>query len=115
MLPATPALVAALALLGGCASLEWQKAGAAPEIRDRDIAECTADARSEAQRRVPLARIQGPKIMIDQQGRTAAVQHPVQNEERFSLEQALLRQCMTRRGYTLESATPQVKPDAQLR
>lgn len=96
------ALVAGIALLSGCAPLEWQKAGITAETRDRDTAECSAQARDEAQRRVPMAGIQGPKAMVDQQGRTSGVHHPALNEERFSVEQTLMRQCMTQRGYTLD-------------
>jgi len=50
--PVNPVLAAGFwVLLGGCAQLEWHRADTTAAVRDRDAAECTAQARSEALRR----------------------------------------------------------------
>jgi hypothetical protein len=103
--PIAHVLVAGFALLGGCAPLEWHKADVAPEIRDRDAAACAAQARNEALRRVPRLQPSEPRIMIDNRGRTFVYQPSRYDDERFSIEQDLLRACMRERGYVLQNRT----------
>jgi len=94
---------AGLALLSGCASLEWHKDGTAAETRDRDFNACAAKAQADTRR---LSLLPPPQVVVDTQGRVIAVQPPRQDSERFIAEQDLLRTCMQARGYTLrESAT----------
>lgn len=90
-----------LLLLCGCTPLEWQKTGV--HDVDRDLAQCLAQARLEARQRMPLQPVPVPQVMVDQQGRTIVVQNQHPDSERFFLEQSLLRDCMTGRGYTLQA------------
>lgn len=66
-------------------------------------------AQLEARQRMPLQATLVPQVVIDQQGRSVIVQNRQLDSERFFLEQNLLRQCMTERGYTLEPKPP--KPE----
>jgi hypothetical protein len=93
-----PLAATGLVLLTGCAPLEWHKDGAAADAREGDFAACAAQARGEAQRAVPPQ--QPPQVVLDAQGRAIAVQPP-RDDQRFLLEQDLLRQCMQARGYAL--------------
>lgn len=99
-----PALAALLFLIGGCTPLEWQKTG--EHDVDRDQSQCLAQSRNEARQRMPLQPVPVPQVIVDQQGRTIVVQNQQPDSERFFLEQTLLRDCMTKRGYTLQ-AKPQ--------
>ncbi len=103
-----PVLVAGFALLGGCAQLEWHKADVTTEIRERDIADCTAHARTEALR-MPALQSPAPHVVVDNQGRAITVRPPDQNNERFLAEHDFMRACMRERGYVLQNratATP---------
>jgi hypothetical protein len=101
--PALVTLFAALSLLaGGCAPLEWHHDGHGKHKVDRDQALCTAQAQLEARQRMPLQAPPAPQVIVDQQGRSIVVQNRQPDSERFFLEQSLLRQCMTERGYTLQ-------------
>jgi len=101
--PMRPVFPALLLLVGACAPLEWHHGGSGEHNVDRDQEECTAKARLEARQRIPLSPTPIPRIIVDQQGRSVVVNNTQQpNSELFFLEQNLLRQCMTERGYTLE-------------
>ncbi len=101
-----PALLALLLMICGCTSLEWHKTG--EHDVDHDQAQCLAQARSEARQRMPLQQIPVPQVIVDQQGRTIVMQNKPPDSERFFLEQDLLRQCMTKLGYTLQ---PKPQPE----
>jgi hypothetical protein len=92
----------ALLLVCGCTPLEWHKTSGGEHDMDRDQSECTAQARLEARQRIPL-RPPVPRVVVDQHGRSVVVHNTqLPDSERFFLEQSLLRQCMTERGYTLK-------------
>lgn len=93
---------ALLLLVCGCTSLEWQYAGSAEYNLERDLAQCTAQARLEARQRMPLLPGLAPQVIVDSQGRTIVTQNTQPEAERFFLENSRLRQCMTERGYTLQ-------------
>ena len=95
--------IVSLLLVCGCAPLEWHKAGAVENDVDRDQTQCLAQARLETRQRMPLQATPVPRVIVDQQGRTIVVQNTPPDSERFFLEQNLLRQCMSERGYTLQS------------
>ena len=94
--PIAPVFVAGFALLGGCAQLEWHKAGATAEARERDLADCATQARIEA------LRMPAPQIITDNSGRTVTVHPPRHDSERFLAEHDFLRACMRNRGYVLQ-------------
>lgn len=103
-----PVLVAGIALLGSCAQLEWHKADVTAEARERDIADCAAQARMEALR-MPTLQSPAPHIVIDSQGRAVAVRPSQQDDGRFLVEHDFMRACMRERGYVLRdrvTATP---------
>lgn len=104
-LPRRFSIAALLLALCACAPLEWHKTGAAGAYNvEQDEAECLSEARAEARQRMPLQPTSVPQIVIDQQGRSIPVNTPPQPDaDRFFLEQGLLRQCMTARGYLLQS------------
>lgn len=102
--PVYPVLAAGFwVLLGGCAQLEWHKADTAAAVRDRDVAECAVQARSEALCRMPLLQPPVPRIVVDNENRTLAIQPSGHNDERFLIEHDLERACMRERGYVLRS------------
>lgn len=98
--------VTLLLLVCGCTSLEWHKTGGGEHDVDRDQAQCMAQAQLEARQRMPLQATLVPQVIVDQQGRSVVVQNRQPDSERFFLEQSLLRQCMTERGYSLEPKPP---------
>lgn len=93
-----------MALLFGCAPLQWYKAGTAQEDITRDQTSCTATARNEAAlRRAP---IRAPaQVVSDPQGRVVAIRPDSADSERFALEQDLIRRCMQNLGYVLQPRT----------
>lgn len=104
--PSATVVLAVIALLAGCAPLNWHKAGATAEARDRDVAECTGEARFAARRQSPVLQ-SAPRVIVNRQGRTVAVEAPRDDNERFLLEHDLMRDCMRQRGYELQA------PDTQ--
>ncbi len=109
MLTSHPARLLSMTLTllaaGGCAALEWHKTGTLDAQQlEQDQSQCLAKARLEARRRMPLKPPIVPQVVVDQQGRTVIVHNELPDSERFFLEQSLLRECMTERGYTLQPA-----------
>jgi len=96
--------------LAGCAPLEWQKSGAAEEQIAADRDRCAADARSEAFRQRAPLRSPVPQVVVDPQGRAIAVKPASSDNERFALEQDLLRKCMHDLGYELKQKTAPSTP-----
>ena len=96
---------------GGCAQFEWQKPGTAAADVERDQAQCTVQGRFEARQRMPLQPSLAPQVIMDQQGRTIVTQNTQPDSERFFLENSLLRQCMTKLGYTLQPSATAVRPE----
>lgn len=96
------ALAPLLLLAGACAPLEWHHGGSEERNVDLDQAQCTAQAQLEARQRMPLHPFPAPQVVVDQRGRNIIVQNRQPDSERFLLEHTLLRQCMSKRGYTLQ-------------
>jgi len=96
-------LVPASALLSGCAQLEWHKPGASDEARDRDAAECTAQARAAGLKQMPMLYPHTPGLSTDRRGRAYPSQDSRMDSERFMIEQDALRACMRLRGYELQN------------
>lgn len=91
-----------MALLAGCASLEWYKTDTTDEARDRDAAECTAQARAEGLKHVPMLYPHTPGITADRQSRVYPAQSSRYENERFMAGQDARRECMRKRGYELQ-------------
>jgi hypothetical protein len=96
--------------LAGCAPLEWHKSGAAEEQIAADRDHCAAGARSEAFRQQAPMRNPVPQVVVDPQGRAIAVKPASSDNERFALEQDLLRKCMHDLGYELQQKNAPSKP-----
>jgi hypothetical protein len=99
-IPANPAdspllwLCCCMALLSGCAQVEWHKAGASDEARERDAAECSAQARAAGLKQLPMLYPHTPGLPTGRQNRAFTAQD--------SREQDALRECMRLRGYELQ-------------
>lgn len=99
-----------LSALAACAPLEWHKDGAAADEILRDRNRCTDDARSEAFRQRAPLRNPVPQVVVDPQGRIIATRPASPDNERFALEQEILRKCMHDLGYELEKQSATTTP-----
>jgi hypothetical protein len=98
------AALAALAL-GGCADLQWHKAGVTAQALEADLAECRGEARIGAGPDPRLVRADAGRIVgLDGAGRPTAGSSGRLDGDRFLAEHDLTRICMTRRGYELVPA-----------
>lgn len=95
-------LCCCMALLSGCAQLEWHKTDTTDEARDRDAAECTAQARAAGLKQLPMLYPHTPGLPTDRQTRAYPSQDSRLDSERFMIEQDALRECMRKRGYELQ-------------
>jgi hypothetical protein len=95
-------LCCCVVLLSGCAQLEWHKTGASDEARERDAAECTAQARPAGLKQVPMLYPHTPGLPTNRQNRAYPSQDSRLDSERFMAEQDALRECMRQRGYELK-------------
>lgn len=109
-IPANPAhspllwLCCCMMLLSGCARMEWHKAGADDEARERDAAECTTQARAAGLKQVPMLYPHTPGLSVDRRNRVYPSQDSRLDSERFMVEQNALRECMRLRGYELQKS-----------
>lgn len=109
-IPANPAdypllwLCCCMMLLSGCARMEWHKAGAGDEARERDAAECTTQARAVGYKQVPMLYPHTPGLSVDRRNRVYPSQDSRLDSERFMVEQNALRECMRLRGYELQKS-----------
>lgn len=94
-----PLLVAALLfVVGACDAtpVRWQRAGTSDPTKDE--AECRADARQEAARRLPYGN--GPPIFFYRQMSMLQWTTAIDNERSY-LEDDLTKACMRQRGFEL--------------
>lgn len=94
----------AAVLLTGCTALEWHKTGASTDQQDQDFSECTLRARVDARQHAAPATVT-PTITTDRIGRAMVSNPGGHDSTRFALEQDLIRECMTERGYVLREKT----------
>jgi hypothetical protein len=96
--------VAMLALMAGCAQLEWLKPDTEPATRNEDLARCEQHARLTASRMSPSARALIPSVSVSPSG-SASVQMPAPYAASdVALENDLLTSCMHAKGYRLVPA-----------
>jgi hypothetical protein len=94
------AVLGVCTLLGACAQVQWTKAGASPDAVARDLDEC----REVAMRQSPPACLapaltQGVNPAFGPMPGSPAAS---ESSTRFVEEQQDVRQCMVKRGYTLQ-------------
>ena len=93
--------VAILALIAGCAQLEWLKPDTEPATRNEDLARCEQQARLTASRMSPSALALTPSVNVGPSG-SASVQMPPPHAPRdLTLEMDFLTSCMHAKGYRL--------------
>jgi len=90
---------AVLALIAGCAQLEWMRADTAAATRSEDLARCEQQARSSASEYTPIPNVSvGP-------GGSVSVQTPLPHAlGNAAWKSDLLGSCMQAKGYRLAPA-----------
>ena len=90
----------ALALLAGCANMEWSKPGADASAVSRDLEACRGVALS---RSGPALSPVGSSDAATDRGSTRGMpSSTMDSNERFVAEHAEVQRCMQKRGYTLQ-------------
>jgi hypothetical protein len=93
--------VAILAMIAGCAQLEWRKPDTEPATRNEDLAHCEQQARLTASQMSPSALALTPSVNVGPSG-SASVQMPSPHAPRaLTLEMDFLTSCMHAKGYRL--------------
>lgn len=82
--------------------MEWHKANASDEVRDRDARECATQARAAGLKQAPMIYPHTPGLPTDRLTRAYPSQDSRLDSERFMAEQEALRECMRKRGYELQ-------------
>jgi hypothetical protein len=97
------ALICGSALLSACADMRWTKAGADPAAVSRDRDECRATALTLG---APsgAAVVTPPDQPVERGAMPVGARPAATADERFIAEHEVVRLCMQRRGYQLQSA-----------
>ena len=98
----TPAAI--LALIAGCAQLEWLKPDKDSATRDEDLARCEQQARLTASRMSPSARALTPSVVVSPSGSASVQMPPPYAPSDPTLEMDFLTSCMHAKGYRLVPA-----------
>lgn len=93
--------VAILALIAGCAQLEWLKPDTDPATRNEDLARCEQQAHLTASRMSPSARALIPSVAVSPSGSASVQMPPPYAPSDLALESDLLTSCMRAKGYRL--------------
>ena len=95
---------AMLALIAGCAQLEWLKPDTEPETRHEDLARCERQARLSASRMSSSTHALMPGVSIGPGGSASVQMPPPFAPSDLVLENDLLTSCMREKGYRLVPA-----------
>jgi hypothetical protein len=93
-----------LALIAGCAQLEWLKPDTEPATRNQDLARCEQQALLTASRMSPSARALVPGVAVSPSGSASVQMPPPYAASDLALESDLLTSCMHAKGYRLVPA-----------
>ena len=93
--------VAMLALIVGCAQLEWLRPDTEPATLDEDLARCEQQARLTASRMSPSAYGSMPSVSVGPGGIASVQMPPPYAPSDLVLENDLLTSCMHAKGYRL--------------
>ena len=96
--------VAMLALIAGCAQLEWLKPDTEPATRNEDLARCEQQARLSASRMSPSANGLIPSVSVSPSGSVSVQMPPPYAPADVAMESDLLTSCMHAKGYRLVPA-----------
>ena len=92
-----------LALVAGCAQLEWLKPSTEPATRNEDLARCEQQVRGSASRMAP-AYTPMPSVSVSPGGGVSVQTQSPQVPSDLALEGDLLASCMQAKGYRLVPA-----------
>jgi hypothetical protein len=95
---------AMVALIAGCAQLEWLKPDMDPATLNEDLARCEHQARSSAARMSPAAHALTPNVSVTPSGDVSMQMPPPYASSDPVLENDLLTSCMHGKGYRLVPA-----------
>ena len=93
-----------LALVAGCAQLEWLRPDTEAATRNEDLARCEQQARSSALRLSAWEHALIPGVSISPSGSAAIQMPPPHVQSDLALESDLLTSCMHAKGYHLVPA-----------
>jgi len=93
-----------LALIAGCAQLEWLKPDTELATRNEDLARCQQQAFLSASRMSPPARAWMPSVAVSPSGSASVQMPPPYAPSDLTLESDLLTSCMRAKGYRLVPA-----------
>lgn len=94
----------ALALIAGCAQLEWLRSATEPATRNEDLARCAQQARSSASRMSGPEYAPGPSVSVGPGGAVSVQMPTAQVPGNLALENDFLASCMQAKGYRLVPA-----------
>jgi hypothetical protein len=95
---------AILALIAGCAQLEWLRPDMEPATLDEDLTRCEQQARLTASRMSPSALASIPNVSVSPSGSASVQMPPPHAPGDLALENDLLTSCMHAKGYRLVPA-----------
>ena len=95
-----------IALMAGCAQMEWHKPNADHETINQDLERCRQLARLGLARDPSRNGSLMPKTEINQFGLISFSTQPQGQSDRFVQEQSLANSCMRQKGYQLVPAKP---------
>ncbi len=93
-----------LALIAGCAQLEWLRPDTEPATRDEDLARCEQQARLSALRMSASEHASIPSVSTGPSGSASVQMPPPHARTDLALESDLLISCMRAKGYRLVPA-----------
>jgi hypothetical protein len=97
---------AMLALIAGCAQMEWLKPDTEPATRNQDLARCEQQAQLTASRMFPSEYPWTSSVNAGPSGSASAQMPPPHGARDLTLELDIVTSCMHARGYRLVRAKP---------
>jgi len=101
---------AILALIAGCAQLEWLRPDTEPATRAQDLAHCEQQASLSSSRQSASKQAMTPSVSISPSGGVGVHVPPPFAPSDPALESDLLTACMHAKGYRLAPAKPAGEP-----
>ena len=99
------AALAAFLFPAGCADLSWEKPGVDSATHDRDLLQCTQQARLDARREETPGFDSALVFRADPAGRPVVVANAAR-DDRYLVEQDYIRTCMRGKAYVLTPKKP---------
>lgn len=99
-----------LALIAGCAQLEWLRPDTEPATRAQDLAQCEQQASLSASRLSASKQVMTPSVSISPSGGAGVHIPPPYAPIDPALESDILTLCMHAKGYRLAPVKPAGAP-----